>query len=813
MTYFSHAKKDEVTGKKRGSKKLTTHIEGVQSKAKARVTPTFNFDKEGLDFYTLLSDIGLFHDLGKYTPHFQDYLVDRPHERILKQHARFGAHVVFQKYKDLPEIAYIAYFVILNHHRSLHYPANGDREMLFRKLCAEDVEKIFEKQKASILPKISTIKEEININNLEDLLVMPVAKDFRKFVKKWLQNQQDIQHYFLINYLFSLLIEADKLDASETEVFVRKQLPASAVDDFLSPPPSNLSEQNMLRNEVRQKVIEKLGEIDVEQDKLFLLTAPTGIGKTFTALDFALKLRAKLKHNPQIITGLPFINIIEQTLKEYSKILQPEQAKIIGHYQYADIFGNQTENDEENKDKSYNVRRMELDTWQADIVVTSFVQLLQTIISNKNKSLLKFNHLAGAIVIMDEVQSLRLEQVPGIGAVLYFMSHFLGTRFILMTATKPLIFELTDKEVLIPIFEIESMPKVIPLLYNPEYYFKKFHRTQIAPLIESQLEANEDFVKIFAQKWTSDKACLIVVNKVNRSLDLFAEIEKYLNENDCKNPLHYLSTNILPVHRLEIIETIKKQISAAREYSDSLPPILIATQVVEAGVDLDFDMGFRDLGPIDSIVQVAGRINRENSIERKYSPLYIFNTGDCDKIYGRFTDIQAKKALGNTPILEPQYFLLVEKYFSVMSDTGSYSCSRKLVKGILGLHYDGVGNDEATPIDQFKIIKESSFNISVFVEWDEDAIDAKEAFLLTLTAKGKKGKAAKEDFGLNHKKNFHQHIIAVPKYLTDELFGISEEFPDIQIKLVEHDVLENFYQLPTGFIRKATEPKNSTYCL
>lgn len=812
MTYYSHAKKDEQTGKKKGSKKLTVHTEGVQQKARERVSPTFNFDKEGLDFQNLLADIGLFHDLGKYTPHFQNYLKGLPHERILKQHARFGAHAVFQKYKHLPEIAYIAYFVVLNHHRSLHYPKNSDREMLWNKSSYEDAKDVFDKQKASILPKVKIIGTEVNLENLEDLLQMPVAIDLRKFLNKWITKGQDIQHFFLINYLFSLLIEADKLDASETEIFVRKQLPPSAVDDFLSPLPSNPSEQNILRNEVRQKVIEKLEKIDVEQDKLFLLTAPTGIGKTFTALDFSLKLRAKLKHNPQIITGLPFINIIEQTLKEYDKILQPEQAKIIGHYQYADIFGNQTESDEENKDKSYNVRRMELDTWQADIVVTSFVQLLQTIISNKNKLLLKFNHLAGAIVIMDEVQSLRLEQVPGIGAVLYFMSHFLGTRFILMTATKPLIFELADREVLKPIFNIEALPKVTSLLDNPEYSFKKFHRTQIVPLLENQLKTNEDFVNIFSQKWTSDKACLIVVNKVNHSLDLFAEIEQYLGKMGYKNPLHYLSTNILPIHRLDIINTLKEQITQAQESNDSLPPILIATQVVEAGVDLDFDMGFRDLGPIDSIVQVAGRINRENSIERKYSPLYVIDTGDCNKIYGKITEVQAKQALGNSPILEPQYFSLVDNYFLKISESGVYSYSRKLVKGILGLHYDGEETSEILPVSKFKIIEESSYNISVFVEWDEDAIDAKEAFLLTLTAKGEEGKEAKEDFGLNHKKAFHQHIIAVPKYLTDELPNISEEYPDIQIKLVKHDELNDFYQLPTGFIRKAKE-QDSTLCL
>lgn len=810
MPYFSHAKKN-TQGKKEGSKKLTEHTEGVQDKARLRVVPTFAFDKTHLDFFQLLKDIGLFHDIGKYTPHFQAYLLGNPHDRVLKQHARFGAHAIYQKYIDTPEIAYIAYFVILNHHRSLHYPINGDREKLRVPSDYKDTKELFEKQKKSLKGRISRIEKETGIEGLESILQTPVWKDLMKFLNKWLKKEKDIQNYFLINYLFSLLIEADKLDASETDLFDQKKISPTAVDDFLGPLSPDASEQNILRTEVRKKVIEKLEVIDIEKDRLFLLTAPTGIGKTFTALDFALRLRDKLEHKAQIITGLPFINIIEQTLKEYSKVLSPSQAKIIGHYQYADIFGNQNEADEENKDMTYNHRRMELDTWQADIVVTSFVQLLQTIISNKNKLLLKFNHLAGAIVIMDEVQSLKLEQVPLIGAMLYFMSQFLGTRFILMTATKPLIFELSDKEVLEKLFSVRAMPKVTPLLDEPEYYFKKFHRTKIVPLLEESIETEEDFVRLFSKYWSTDQACLIVVNKVNRSLNLFERIEIYFESEGIENPLHYLSTNILPVHRMNIIETIKKQIGNAIENKENLPPILIATQVVEAGVDLDFDMGFRDLGPIDSIVQVAGRINRENDKERKYSSLFVVDTGDCDKIYGPITSAQAKKALGTEPILEPKYFSLVDNYFLNISEKSAYSESVKLMKGILGLHYDGERTDEIIPVSEFRIIQESDYTSSVFVEYDDTATDAKDAFLLTLTAKkGEERKAAKEGFGLNHKRNFHQHIIAVPNYLTEELSPLSEDFPDIKIKIVTREELEDYYQLPTGYVRNVPEPVSRT---
>src|SRR5207249_8290515 len=139
--------------------------------------------------------------------------------------------------------------------------------------------------------------------------------------------------------------------------------------------------------------------------------------------------------------------------------------------------------------------------------------------------------------------------------------------------------------------------------------------------------------------WQPSKSCLIVVNKVNRCIELYNQTKAYLDKNELKNPLYCLSTNIVPSDRLYIIERLKLDLKFGKA------PILIATQVVEAGVDLDFDMGIRDLGPIDSIVQVAGRINRHSNPlepERPYLPLYVVDLGDCQKIYNEPTTTQAR---------------------------------------------------------------------------------------------------------------------------------------------------------------------------
>lgn len=365
-----------------------------------------------------------------------------------------------------------------------------------------------------------------------------------------------------------------------------------------------------------------------------------------------------------------------------------------------------------------------------------------------------------------------------------------------MTATKPLIFELTDREILTKQFGIESVNEVKPLLNNPENIFKKFHRTKIVPAFEKKLKTSEDFIALFQKNWIQKKSCLIVCNTVNRSIQVFRAVETFFKDK-YQNPLYYLSTNVVPAQRLDIINQIKEDIKEGKS------PILIATQVVEAGVDLDFDMGFRDLAPVDSIVQVAGRINRENSEDRKYSPLYIMDFDDCEKIYGVITETQSKNALGNSEILEPQYYGLVENYFWNVSSKNSYAYSRKLFEGIKQLRYDGDKTNEYIPISQFKVIEGSWHSISVFIELNDDAKKAKAAFLKKFKAKSRKEKYELKDwFDKNFKKTFYQYIVTIPKYLTDELPLIDESKPDIEIKYVSADEVPSWYLDKIGFNRE-----------
>lgn len=812
MEFFSHAEtgKDK---KRRGSKTMAVHTHGVREKALRHFAPRLGFSITGFTGEELLNDICLLHDLGKYSSFFQKYLLGERVDPQLKSHARLGAYAFFNKWFERdPVLAYWGYFLIKNHHGSLHWPKDENKEALITKSEYLEKKHLFSQQKDSLSNQWKKIEIDLNSTGLEIHLKMPEYRDFRHHISKVIINRSDIQDYFLLNYLFSLLIEADKLDASQTAPYERINLPSHAVDDLIKSKKKSDSLHNRLRNQVRQEVLQSLDNEGILNCYLFTLTAPTGIGKTLTALDFALKLREKLPDRPQIITALPFINIIEQTLDEYEKVLGSSGARILGHYQYADIFGDL---DQELKDdgeldaeRQYARKRMELSTWQSDIVVTSFVQMLQTLIGNRNRMLLKFHHLANAIVIMDEVQNISLEQAPFIGSMIYFCSRFLRTRFILMTATKPLIFELAQRE-LISKHEpdVNILSGIHELLPQPERIYQAFNRTRIIPLLQPSLESEKDFCALFSRYWKAGQSCLIVCNKVNRSLEVYEAIKSYLEEKKLNNRLYYLSTNVLPADRMGLIEKIKDELKEP----NSPKPILVATQVVEAGVDLDFDCGFRDLGPIDAIVQVAGRINRENSAQREGSPLYVFDFGDCADVYGGLTAQQAKKALGNTPIEEPAYFSLVDTYFGKVSDgdMADFSEARARFEGVKTIYYtDGLSlktqaRRERLPINDFQIIKSAPYYITVFVEKSDQAQKARTAFLNMLAATDKEEKERlKSVFDREHRNVFQQHTLPVPIAYTSGLPLLVPGFADLKILYVSEDELEKWYKFPgTGFDR------------
>ena len=804
-TFYSHSKQ-QPNGTQAGSKLLANHTKAVTNNAlrSFHKLVSMQTDQPLTDVIRL---VGLYHDLGKYTTHFQNYLVKKePYDRELKQHAKFGGFTLYQKYCSMgfDTVALWAAYLIIHHHKSLTN-INDLKEFVVDYSNDED---IFNKQAKTLTGSLEQIATELGESALADYIKYP-DKKLRKLIRD-LERKPDIQNYFLINYLFSLLIESDKLDASETELYTRQPLSPTLVDLRIKPvsfqnrtaDELKALPQNDLRNYVRGAVMQQLERSDILQKRLFTLTAPTGIGKTLVAMDFALRLKAKIReqenHEAQIIYALPFINIIEQAIVEYKRVIPEKEGRVLAHYQFADALEQLSKKDDDEENQGWNQKTMLLDTWQSDVVITTFVQFLQTLIGNRNKLLKKFHHFAGAIIILDEVQTIRLEQLPLIGAALFYAAKFLNSRIILMTATKPKTFELANREI---IAKEGDLLDVTELLTEHEAVFSAFRRTKIIPLITQPVADETAFVEdYFASYWSANKSCLIVCNLVKRSVDLFTEIQAFVGERGYHNKVYYLSTNIVPAHRLYVIERIKLDLKFG------FKPILIATQCVEAGVDLDFDMGFRDVGPIDSIVQVAGRINRENSDARRHSPLYVVDFDDCEKIYDRTTATQSRQALtkgateNDGEIPEEKYLTLIGEYYDNLSADGvkSFKTAREIFNSMKRLNYDNEVKD-TYPVSSFQVIDQKGFALSVFIELDDEATAAKEAFRRLIYKK-----MSKEEFDTKYKLTFNQRIITVPKYLVK----VKELQQDKKanelaegLSIVNRNEVQDFYNEITGFDR------------
>ncbi|WP_054750187.1 CRISPR-associated helicase Cas3' [Ruminiclostridium josui] len=490
------------------------------------------------------------------------------------------------------------------------------------------------------------------------------------------------------NTFFSSLICFDKLDSAGIYRRQQEKLPTiSNLDAYIlkksAGRKSNLQTQ---RNEIKCKVLEtidKLSDEELKSTRIFTFTAPTGAGKTLTSVAAELRLAERLKNiygvEPNIIVAIPFVNILEQTKEDYNSIFK----NVLVHHSLSNMK-------EYKESDMTNLHEKELltDTWESNVIMTTFVQFFESILTAKNNKLMKLNKMSGSIVVLDEIQSLPFQYYPLLGAVIKKISDYYGIWFILMTATQPKIIDYAN------MLLDNSKMSAIELLQDERRYFTELERTMLIPCFDKLYEI-DDIAKLIHKTKPCDKNALVVVNTIAYSIDLYNKLTK-----DGHRVL-YLSTNLISVDRKKVIEECQKLIK------DRVPFILVSTQTIEAGVDLDFDIGYRDLAPLESIIQVAGRVNR-NGKKNPFSPVYVFESGKGTLVY-KFYRIDKTKKYLNRNIPENEYVDLVESYYSELLEDKSYD--REIWEGIEKLNYEVVS--------KFRLIDEQ-FVQDVIIEIDDD---------------------------------------------------------------------------------------------
>ncbi len=738
MEYYAHF--DKHMGIKQ---LLHDHLNLVADEIRERITPEVKFP--GIPNEILKSVgywMGYLHDYGKYTDFFQKYLLNGESSDC-KAHAHISACFLynFLANKGIMEhldkndklgVLFLAYFSVRMHHRSLTLAGLFDGLSQVKNILNKQSDHL--KHKALEILKDIKLGNEFTMKEYADCCEVNKLLDDKFFtLMPQLLGGGRLRHekwYFLLIFLFSLLIDADKLNSAGIKFLNKKRISPDEVLEFIKRKHESQKnvDINSKRERARQTIVGRIAGLTTEElisTRFFTITAPTGIGKTLASLQAALLLQERIEkifgYTSRIITAIPFINIIEQTRKDYEEILK-DKAKLIVNHRLADLTDTNARDSEEVIPIELSL--LEVEAWEGDIILTTFVQLFHSIFTGKNRALKKINKLAGSIVILDEVQSLPEKYMPLVAAVMSKIVQYFGTRFILMTATQPRLLDLGN--LLISQTSKDSFEKIksVELLPDHESYFKNMKRTKFVSMLNTKLDTQQ-FTTLFLEKWKHNKSALIVVNTIKRSIEIFKKLKELCGESKYNVPILYLSTNIIPKKRNEVI------MQARELLKKNSPIIMVSTQTIEAGVDLDFDMAFRDIAPIESLVQTAGRVNREGK-KGNFLPVYIVEMEkDSQYVYKLHNLERTRKILEESPILyEPEYRRVIEEYYSRILAEGIPDESRKLwTQGIIDLDFE--------KLKEFELIEKRGEIVDVLVECDEYVSKLADAYEHVLKSKDK----------------------------------------------------------------------------
>jgi CRISPR-associated endonuclease/helicase Cas3 len=395
------------------------------------------------------------------------------------------------------------------------------------------------------------------------------------------------QAELFLRLLFSALVDADYLDTEAHFDPGRSQIryrPFDLTDlaESFWKAQANLSGHdqspvNLARNEIYRAC---LAAAEWEPG-VFRLTIPTGGGKTLSGMAFALQHALKYKKD-RIIVAIPYTSIIDQTSQVYRSIFG-EEAVLEHHSALAPP-------EEEEDYLRYQWTRLAAENWDAPIVVTTTVQLFESLFSNRPATCRKLHNATQSIIILDEVQTLPTGLLAPILEVIQQLVDHYGVTVVLSTATQPSLVDSGSPYLKGLRGEIREM---VP---DPARYFQALKRVSYdCPQDAWPWER-------VAREMAAEPHCLVVVNTKNDALAL-------LDALDDPEVLH-LSTLLCMAHRRKVMEAIKARLATGQ------PCRVVATQVVEAGVDLDFPVVLRAMGPLDRIVQAAGRCNREGRLSQ-----------------------------------------------------------------------------------------------------------------------------------------------------------------------------------------------------
>ena len=374
-------------------------------------------------------------------------------------------------------------------------------------------------------------------------------------------------------------------------------------------------------NEIRTQIGERVksrGEKD--STGIYRLDLPTGAGKTNLSMRYAFhQLVDQNKSRFFYIT--PFLSVLEQNATAIKKVIGEDG--VLEHH--SNVVQNKQENEDKGDEKESLLPEYLIESWDSPVVLTSMVQFFQTLFKTKSANIRRFSSLANSVLILDEVQSLPIEVTTLFNLTMNFLNKIMNTTIILCTATQPAYDSASIKHKLSYGGKYGEATDIVELTHDEKEVFtrtelRKFDEknrySNLSDLVDFVLENDESILAIFNTKKTVDKFYMMLEGLTDR-------------------PIYQLSTNMCAQHRLDIISEIKQHLKKG------IPIICISTQLIEAGVDIDFNRVIRSYAGVDSIVQASGRCNREG--KRDKGQVTLVNLTSEEENLSRLKEIKAKK--------------------------------------------------------------------------------------------------------------------------------------------------------------------------
>lgn len=663
-------------------KLLFNHVNGVRQNA-GKLTERLSVSK-------LANLTAIFHDLGKINPYFQRKLGNRittgySHHAYLSAYAFYGfcidkpnREIVKKLLNDnnIQNELIASIIIIAKHHGHLPdfcpqanletepYILNKDEikslyaflENGINELPIEEFTRYFEEYK-----QINAFKHLLNNDKVKSHFLNKLIFD-SKYTKGYLD--------FFLNtqFAFAALVQADKSDAMNSLIIDEDK---NKISEFCKIYPQTLekyiskfkpnSALNKIRTQIREESIQSIQKLLLSGKRVFELTAPTGSGKTIMLLSLASEI-IQAKGNYRIMYALPFLSITEQVEKEVLEIFNDFHQE--NYIQRIDSKSNNLKFNEIQEQLDANptsekFRELDFLAFQEQVfaypfVITTFVRFFETLLSNHNATLLKLPNFSKSIFLLDEIQSLPPRLYTFFVAYLTKFCEKFDCYAVISTATQP-NFELPDEENIKNFFDSYESPA--SLLEHQKYFESDVFNRYRIDYSQEPINIEDLSEKVLNE----NNSVLVILNTIDDSKELYSKLREELGESE----LVLLNTHFMPHDRKYKIDYIKLRLRYKKKV------IVISTQLIEAGVDIDFPVLYRDFALVSSIVQSAGRCNRNGKLESSGKVL-LFNLvkegkSRANLIYGRGKDKDilafTKNALGLKHTFQEKELFSVQKVF------------------------------------------------------------------------------------------------------------------------------------------------------